>query len=308
MKGTGPTLSRYRWDDLPDDIRAAVQDDIGPVSASVEVDRGQNNDLAVRLDRVGAGPVFLKGVRGGGRRDMFLTNEVTAGRLAGGIAPGVLCDVERADWHVVGFEYIEGRPADLSPGSGDVDKIGATLDALSEHPAGDTRPLRLRWRDSNIWREVAEQAPDSVSGWDIDRMCEWSARTPELVDGDRLLHTDLHRDQFLITDDGRVYVIDWAFPGAGAPWVDTAFLSLRLTASGHTHAQAQQWARTRASWAALDADTLAESVTAWSVYVAGLWSWFAAQDNALSGAEHRARVARSYAAWCLRALVNSSVT
>jgi hypothetical protein len=296
-------LSRYRWDELPDDIRAAVQDNIGPVSDSGDVGKGQNNDLAVRLDRADGPPVFLKGVRGGGRRGMFLNNEVNAGRLAGGIAPAVLCSVERDDWHVVGFEYIEGRPADLSPGSADLDRIGGTLDALSEHPAGDARPLRLRWANASHWRNAAEQAPDTVAGWDIDRMCEWSARAPELVDGDRLLHTDLHRDQFLITDDDRVYVIDWAFPGAGASWVDTAFLSLRLTASGHTHAEAQEWARTRAGWAELDADTLAESVTAWSVYVAGLWSWFAVQDGALAFAGYRANLVRNYAACCLRELV-----
>jgi Ser/Thr protein kinase RdoA (MazF antagonist) len=233
---------------------------------------------------------------------MFLSNEVHAGRLAAGVAPAVFCHVEHDEWHVVGFEYVPGRPADLSPDSADLDRVGRTLDGLSERPAGDTRPLRLRWSNPNHWRTVADRAPDSVRGWDIDEMCRWSARAPKLVDGERLLHTDLHRDQFLITEDGRTFVIDWAFPAAGAPWVDTAFLSLRLTASGHTHAEAQQWASGRAAWATLDGDTMAESVTAWSVYVAGLWSWFAAQDNALLGARRRARLARDHAAWCLAEL------
>ncbi|HEX5407924.1 MAG TPA: hypothetical protein VFX16_37130 [Pseudonocardiaceae bacterium] len=233
---------------------------------------------------------------------MFLANEVTAGQLAGDVAPAVLCSVEHDDWHVVGFEYIDGRPANLAPGSADLDRIGDTLDTLSGLPAGDTRPLQLRWANSNHWRNAAERAPESVSGWDIERMCEWSARAPELVNGNTLLHTDLHHDQFLITDD-RVYVIDWAFPGAGAPWVDAAFLSLRLTGSGYTHAEAYQWARRRKGWAATDTDTLAESVTAWAVYVAGLWSWFAVQDGVLAFAEYRANLVRSYAAWCLRELV-----
>ncbi len=298
-------MSQFGWVDLPTEIRTAVQDSIGPVHSAVDLGEGQNNDLAVKLDRTGRRPVFLKGVRGGGRRGLFLDNEVTTARLVGDAAPAVLCHVERGEWQVVGFEYVSGRPADLSPGSADLVRIARTLDALGERSAGGTRPLRLRWSNSNHWRNVADLAPDSVRGWDVDEMCRWSAKAAELVDGDRLVHTDLHRDQFLIGDDGHVSVIDWAFPGAGAPWVDTAFLSLRLTASGHTYAEARQWARERAGWAALDRDTMAEAVTAWSVYVAGLWSWFAALDTAAYGAQCRARLARDYAACCLRDLAGA---
>jgi hypothetical protein len=295
-------LSRFGWHDLPIAIRTAVQDAIGVVHSASKISAGQNSDLVIKLDRTGRSPAFLKGVRGGGRRGMFLGNEVDAGRLAGDIAPAVLCQVESGEWQVVGFEHVAGRAADLSPGSADLVRIASTLDALSERPAGETRPLRLRWSNAEHWRNVARLAPDSVRGWDIDEMCRWSARAPELVDGDRLLHTDLHADQFLITEGGRVSVIDWAFPAAGAPWVDTAFLSLRLTASGHTHAEAQRWAAERNSWAALDRDALAESVTTWAVYVARLWSWFAIQGDATGGAGTRAQLARDYAACCLRDL------
>src|SRR6201992_1710439 len=115
MRKGRTTLSRCQWGDLPDEIRTAVQDGLGPVSASTDVGKGQNNDLAVKLARTGRAPVFLKGVRGGGRHGMFLRNEVDAGRLAGGIAPEVLCSVEHDDWHVVGFESVSGRPAHLAP-------------------------------------------------------------------------------------------------------------------------------------------------------------------------------------------------
>jgi hypothetical protein len=108
MKRTETTLSRSQWDDLPDAIRTAVQDDVGSVCTSADVGNGQNNDLAVKLDRTGQSPMFLTGVRGGGRRGMFLRNEVDAGRLAAGIAPDVLCSIEHDDWHVVGFEYVTG--------------------------------------------------------------------------------------------------------------------------------------------------------------------------------------------------------
>ena len=43
-------------------------------------------------------------------------------------------------------------------------------------------------------------------------MSRWTSLVPELVDCDRLLHTDLHGDQFLLGADWAVYVIDWGFP------------------------------------------------------------------------------------------------
>jgi hypothetical protein len=292
-------LSRFGWNDLPDEIRTAVQDNIGPVLSSSDVGAGQNNDLAIKLERAAQPAVFLKGVRGGGRRGTFLENEINAGQLTAGIAPAVLCHAEQANWQVVAFEFVAGRPVDLSPGSADLEHVGHTIDALGKVSPGETQPLRQRWTNPNHWRNVAGRAPDIACTWDIDEMCRWSARAPELVDGDRLLHTDLHRDQILITDDARIFVIDWAFPAAGAAWVDAAYLSLRLTASGHTHADAIRWLRERASWYS---DTLVEPLTAWAVFVAGLWSWFAVQDNALDGAIRRAQTARDYATWCLRNL------
>src|SRR5205823_5476502 len=107
-------------------------------------------------------------------------------------------------------------------------------------------------------------------------------------------HTDLHANQILIDDSGRVHVIDWALPGAGAAWVDTAFLVLRLIEAGHTPTAAEQWAHTRSNWAGMDPQT----ATAFAVYVAGLWSYFAV-TNPLPGAVRRARLARNYAAWRL---------
>ncbi|MGH3913137.1 MAG: hypothetical protein ACRDTC_06970 [Pseudonocardiaceae bacterium] len=66
-------------------------------------------------------------------------------------------------------------------------------------------------------------APAVVNGWNVDEMSRWTSLIPEAADGDRLLHTDLHGDQFCIGSGGDVHVIDWGFPAAGAPWVDVAF-------------------------------------------------------------------------------------
>lgn len=287
------------WNDLPGSVRAAIADSIGPVSGSVDLAVGQNNDLAVRLDRPGQPPVFCKGVRGGGRRGMFLDNEVAANGLTGGIAPVVLCGVELDDWQVVGFEFVAGRRADLSPGSADLDLIARTVDAVSTLSAGEIRPLRLRWHNTDWWHRLATESPDTVRDQDVDEWDRFAALCPALVDGDRLLHTDLHADQFLISGE-RVRVIDWAFPGAGAPWVDAAFLVIRLILAGHRIAEAEAWARGLRCWA--DVSELA--ITAFAAYIAGMWSYWAATTPE-PGTAHRAQAARAYAAWRINTTVGS---
>lgn len=288
----------HEWNDLPADVRDAVQTHIGPVAHATAVKRGQSNDIAARLDREGRPPVFLKGVRGGGRRAMFLTNEAASADRAPGIAPAVVCHVDLDDWLLVGFEYITGRHPSLAPGSPDLDTVAATVEAISHLPAQGVRPLRLRWKTADSWQIVGERKPDLIDGWDVDEMSRWSARVPDLVDGDRLLHTDLHYEQLLITEHGHVHVVDWAFPAAGARWVDTAFLVLRLIWAGHTPTQAEQWARARSTWTGLDEDT----ITAFAVYVAGLWTEFLVARPPTAGADRRATLARDYAAWRLKAL------
>jgi 5-methylthioribose kinase len=109
-----------------------------------------------------------------------------------------------------------------------------------------------------------------------------------------LLHTDLHADQFLVSDK-QVRVIDWAFPGAGAAWVDAAFLVIRLILAGQQISEAEAWAHDLRCWA----DAPAQAVTAFAAYVAGMWSCWAVTDPQ-PDAVRRAAAAREYAAWRAR--------
>lgn len=171
------------WSDLPEPVREAVDAHVGPVTRAVDIHDGQNSDLAVLLHRTGR-PVFLKGVEGVSLRMRWLRNEITAGTLAADVSPAVVFHADVDDWLVVGFEYVFGRPASLAPGSSDLPTVAATVERISALPAPDLRPMRNRW----------------------------ASLVPALVDGDRLLHTDLHGDQFLIDDQGEARVVDWGGP------------------------------------------------------------------------------------------------
>lgn len=282
------------WADLPLSVRSAVEQHVGPVVKAVQVVSGRNSDVTAVLYGTCGMPVFVKGVCGLSRRMRWLRNEIMVCQLAGGIAPGVLFHADVDDWLVVGFEYVPGRAASLVPGSADLPLVASTVERISQIRAPRLRPLRERWSVTDWWDKLAQEAPDVVAGWDVEVMSQWAALVPEVVDGDRLLHTDLHGDQFLIGAHGSVRVIDWGFPGAGAAWVDTAFLTLRLVEAGHQPDDALVWARSLASFSAVDD----RSLTAFAVYVAGLWSYWAVIDPS-PGTDHRARLARGYATWRL---------
>jgi hypothetical protein len=282
------------WDELPKQIQDAVQDHVGPVATATAIMDGQNSDIAAVLHRPDAQPVFVKGVNGVSRRMRWLRNETVAAPLTQGLSPKVLFSQDIDGWLVVGFEYVTGRPANLAPASGDLAIVAKTVDRISALPGTGLRPLRDRWGVTDWWTKLAAEAPDTVQGWDFDEVAHWASRFPTLVDGDRLAHTDLHGDQFLI-DDNTVHVIDWGYPGTGAPWADAAFLVLRLIEAGHAAADAEAWVHANVSCFSHADD---ECLTAFAVYIAGLWGYWAATGD-ISGAQGRARVAREYAAWRL---------
>lgn len=96
-----------------------------------------------------------------------------------------------------------------------------------------------------------------------------------------------------------MHVIDWGFPGAAAPWVDCAYLVLRLVEAGHEPGAAEAWADGNLS---AFVDVTGEHLTAFAAYLAGMWSHWAVTKNG-PGMQHRARLAQDYASWRLQQAV-----
>ncbi|TMR05515.1 hypothetical protein ETD83_06200 [Actinomadura soli] len=143
-------------------------------------------------------------------------------------APRLLWTVEAGGWFAVGFEYIEGRHVDYSPGHSDPDALAETIHRLQAIRCPDAVVMRVERR----WDALA----DDVSS----------------LAGDALLHTDLNPHNLLITADQRVVVVDWAFASRGAPWVEVGQVIPWLIHAGHVPSEAEQWAAQFPSWA--DAD------------------------------------------------------
>jgi Ser/Thr protein kinase RdoA (MazF antagonist) len=144
------------------------------------------------------------------------------------IAPRLLWQVDTQGWHILGFEHLNGRAADLSPNSTDLAGIAGVLDLL----VGLEAPHNVCRRIDDRWADAAQRAGVGT----------------ELLAGDHLLHTDLNPHNILVTDTG-TRVVDWSWPTLGAGWVDTACAALWLIAEGHSPTAAELWASQVEAWA-----------------------------------------------------------
>jgi hypothetical protein len=235
------------WNELPDQVRIAIEVQAGAVHYVDTISSGLNASFTACL-YTDTGLTFAKGVSG----DQAAAQRREAGinRNVQPIAPRLLWEVESANWHILGFEHLDGRVADLSPGSTDLPGVAGVLDQLAElkAPHNSCRRIEDRWADAAQCAGVAA----------------------ELLAGEHLLHTDLNPHNILITDT-ETRIVDWSWPTLGAAWIDTACAALWLIAEGHTPADAESWASKRAMWAA----TTPEQIDVFTTINAVLWGQIA---------------------------------
>jgi hypothetical protein len=244
-----PTTTRTGWAELPADVRDGITSKTGTVHDVEAITIGLNSAITARLDTAG-GQIFLKGTRSeraaGARREARINPLVT------GVSPRLRWQLEASGWHVLGFDFVNGRRADYSPASTDLPVLTTTLTRLSTITAPpDSRHVADRWSDA------AQRA----------------GADPALFAGDRLLHTDLNPHNVLITDVG-AYLVDWSWPSQGAAWIDTACAALWLIAEGHTPLAAETWARSCRTWDEADPTAL----NAFAATQAMLWEQIADAD------------------------------
>ncbi|MEU4550741.1 hypothetical protein [Micromonospora violae] len=229
---------RRHWHELPDSVRAEVERYTGPIRSAETIPTGASCDVAVTLDTA-TGRAFCKGGELSSPAAWLYRNEARVNSWLPEAAPRLLWTVDHDGWLLLGFEHVAGRHPDLAPGSPDLPLLAELLielnDQLTPCPPVVVRPFADRWHD---------------------------LIAPELVDGDALLHTDMTPRNFVVPkreragSGTRVRVVDWSSPARGAPWIDAAFLLLRLVRAGHTPAAAEAWARQLPAYAAAPEQSL----------------------------------------------------
>ncbi|WP_410634312.1 hypothetical protein [Amycolatopsis sp. cmx-4-83] len=73
----------------------------------------------------------------------------------------------------------------------------------------------------------------------------------------------------LLSNDGKVQIVDWAWSRNASPAADPAFLITRLIEAGHNPAAGETWADQLPLWQ----QTPAETKTAFAVAIWGIWEY-----------------------------------
>ncbi|WP_327748523.1 hypothetical protein [Streptomyces europaeiscabiei] len=226
-------MDRIEWHDLPAATRAAVQRHTGSVELAETAPHGVMSRLACTV-HTRIGRTFIKGTRQDDSQAWVYRHEAQITRHAPR-APRVLWEVDAAGWLLFGYEYVDGRYPDLTPGSGDLTPLMRTLTVLSQRPwpeALSKKPLHTRW---------ADVLPEPV---------------PPGLQGRGLAHTDMSPHNMLVTPAGELLLLDWALSCPAPTWADTALTIPRLISAGHTPEQAETIARQVPAYRTADPDTV----------------------------------------------------
>ncbi|MET8584015.1 aminoglycoside phosphotransferase [Streptomyces collinus] len=237
-------MSRIAYEQLPAGVRQAVAEKIGAVHSSLTAQGGMNSGIASVLE-TNSGRVFVKGIPSDHPQVAAQRREAAVASYLPASCPRLYWHLELGGWSLLGYEVIDGRHADYTPGSPDLPLVEAALAELQDV----TAPPGIGLKDAvDRWADYAP--PGSL----------------HYFEGNTLLHTDFAPDNVLITGE-RARLIDWAWPTRGAAWIDPCALLLRLMNAGHSVEEALAFAGRFPSWR----DAKAEALAAFSSATAALW-------------------------------------
>lgn len=214
------------WSELPEAVRTLVQSREGEVLSFRTVAEGVTCRTALILSTA-TETLFLKGAPVADRSSVEAQRtEADVNEAVLEIGPAMRWEAVAGGWHLIAFDYVDGRHADLAPGSPDV---GIVADVLRRArscrvPSGRGVPL------------LAERYRRVLRVGDAEALA-----------GSSLLHTDTNPHNLLIASR-RGCLVDWAMPAVGPAWVDAAQTAVRLMGYGWALREAREWLGGFAEW------------------------------------------------------------
>lgn len=287
-------MGTIQWESFPAERVRTIENLAGPIVKAETVPGGLMPGLAAVIHTRDSGRYFLKAAPADSPAYHLYAREMAANAALPEMIPAPRMRWSSGDggWAVMLFDCLDARTADLTPGSADLPAVLALLRTIGYTPARDGIPpaavhvAALREKAAKMLH-ILDPGPTrgmyaaAVEGFD-----------PADLEGNRLVHYDLHPGNLKIDGDGEAVAVDWAFACAGAPWIDAAFLVPRLIVAGHAPDAAERLAAGVPWWQ----DAPADAVTG----LAALWTMFR-EYKALYGPpdarEPRARAAAAGQAW-----------
>ena len=165
---------------------------------------GRNSDFAATLVLSFGERVFCKGVRVDGNAAAMCRVEARVGPYLPVRVPRLRWEIETAGWLVLGFDHVEGRRLDFSPGSADiplvVDALTECAAVLTPSPARSLPSLGELFTRVEPWRRLRDDPPafDPWTHANLTRFAGQEHAAAELASGCTLAHTDIHESNILI--------------------------------------------------------------------------------------------------------------
>jgi aminoglycoside phosphotransferase (APT) family kinase protein len=228
---------RLPWQDVPEEIRRAVESRLGaPVAEAVTQTGGFSPGAAARLTLTDGRRAFAKAV--GPEPNPLSAGiyraeaRISAALPEGVPAPRLLASFDSGGWVALLFEDVDGRPP-ADPWR--ADELARVLDALERLAATLTpSPVAAPSAEETLggqfrgWRLLAaarDAGEDDLTGLDpwaarhLDALAGLEEGWTEAIRGESLVHGDIRADNLLLTG-GEVMVVDWPWAFIGASWFD----------------------------------------------------------------------------------------
>jgi hypothetical protein len=217
-------------DEEETELTAIIQENTGPWLAPLERAKGYGTDINGTV-RSSEGAWFIKAMtkRSPGRSKQII-READINPYLSGVAPKLLWRESSRLWDVIAFEVVEGRGADLCPGSKDRGRVTGLLNKVARN-----------------------EVPGIARTW-VEERWDWYCRDWDevrLLRGDTLIHSDIHSSNFILGSTGD-WLVDWGWPTVGAPFIDPSILILQMISAGQSPEEAEAWASDCPGWATAD--------------------------------------------------------
>jgi len=235
---------------VPERVRRAVETTLGAAVAEARSQEGGfSPGAAARLRLASGGRAFVKALGmdvhelGTG---LYRAEAVAMAHLPAGLpAPRLLDVYDDGEWVALVFEDVDGRHPAIPWRPDELERVAAALADLGAALTPSPWPEAPRAADANrafveAWRELAAAPPADLDPWLGRQLAGLAAEGPDLaglVAGDTLLHGDVRSDNLLLTPDGGVVLLDWAWACSGAGWLDVVWFAETVNAEGGADAE-----------------------------------------------------------------------